>query len=316
MPIIEHDPWRQQYFEHVRCPEEVEIPTEESDAYRLYPPHRWLFNKLAVAESQDLECGLHGMDPPSYPVFSKPVYNMRGMGTGSRVLRSEKEYQRYLRPGHFWMKLLDGEHVSSDVALVDGQPRWWRHVIGRPLGEGKFDYWTVLAEARPEIEDYCGAWLGKHLAGYSGMANVETIGARIIEVHLRFADQWPDLYGAGWLDALVRLYAKGVWDYPDDDRRDGYSVVLFGAHGIEYSHPDPALIERLRQRTEISSVQITFHPDKPLYAHAMPPGGFRLAIVNTHDLEAGIAARQELALAFWSTQKLVARRGRMRAGGG
>ena len=27
------------------------------------------------------------------------------------------------------------------------------------------------------------------------MINLETIGGRIIEVHLRFADQWPDLYG-------------------------------------------------------------------------------------------------------------------------
>ncbi len=312
MPIIERDPWRMQYFEDVRCPSEVEIPTEESDAYRLYPKYRWLFNKLAVAESQELACGLHGMDPPSYPVFSKPVYNMRGMGTGSRVLRTSKEYQRYQRPGHFWMQLLEGEHVSSDVALVDGKPHWWRHVIGAPLGEGKFDYWTVLAEPRPEIERYCGTWLEQHLAGYSGMANVETIGARIIEVHLRFADQWPDLYGAGWLDALVKLYTDGVWDYADADRRDGYSVVLFGAHGVSYAHPDPALLQRLRGRAEISSVQITFHADKPPYAHAMPPGGFRLAIVNTWDFDAGVAARQELALAFWSTQKLVPRRGRRR----
>jgi hypothetical protein len=30
------------------------------------------------------------------------------------------------------------------------------------------------------------------------MVNLETIGGRIIEVHLRFADQWPDLYGARW----------------------------------------------------------------------------------------------------------------------
>ena len=39
------------------------------------------------------------------------------------------------------------------------------------------------------------------------MVNLETIGARIIEVHLRFADQWPDLYGGEpWVESLVRLY--------------------------------------------------------------------------------------------------------------
>ena len=310
MPIVEHDPWREQYFEGIACPDNVEIPTDDPDCYRLFPRFRWLYNKLSVAESQGLECGLHGIDPPSYPVFSKPVYNMRGMGTGSRILRTPGEYRRYLRPGHFWMSLLDGEHVSSDVAVVDGEARWWRHVTGKSLGEGKFDYWSVLAAPKPEVEAYCGAWLREHLRGYTGIVNFETIGARIIEVHLRFADQWPDLYGRGWLEALVRLYTDRTWDYPDDDRRDGYSVVLFGAHGVEYRHPDPALTARLRTQPNISSVQITFHEDKPAWAHAMPPGGFRLAIVNCWDLEAGERARQELALAFWSTQKLVGRRGK------
>jgi hypothetical protein len=310
MPIIERDAWRMQYFEGVDCPDEVTIPTEEQDAWHLYPSHRWMFNKLLVAESQGLRCGLHGMDPPSYPVFSKPVYNMRGMGVGSRVLRTDKEYQRYLRPGHIWMELLEGEHVSTDVAVVRGKPIWWRHVLGKALEGGKFDYWTVLAESRTEVERFCGEWIGRHLSDYTGMVNLETIGARIIEAHLRFSDQWPDLYGRGWLEALVRLYAQSVWEYTDDDRRDGFSVVLFGAHGIEYRYPDPLLVPRLLEHPQVSSIQVTFHEDKPIWAHSMPPGGFRLAVVNCWDLDAGIAARQELALAFWSTQKLAPRRGR------
>jgi hypothetical protein len=185
-------------------------------------------------------------------------------------------------------------------------------VVGAALEEGKFDYWTVLAETRSDIEDYCAAWLRTNLAGYTGMVNLETIGARIIEVHLRFADQWPDLYGRGWLDALVGLYVDKVWEYDDSDRRDGYSVVLFGAHGVEYRYPDAALVDSLKQRPNISSVQITFHADKPVWAHAMPPGGFRLAIINCWDLEAGMEVRRELAIAFWSAQKLIEPRRRRR----
>jgi hypothetical protein len=123
-------------------------------------------------------------------------------------------------------------------------------------------------------------------------------------VHLRFSDQWPDLYGRGWLDALVGLYARGEWELDDADRRDGYSVVLFGAHGVAYRHPDPRLVSRLLERPGISSVQITFHEDRPPRSHSMPPGGFRLAIVNGVDLAAGMAAREELALAFRSTEML------------
>ncbi len=308
MPIVERDPWRMQYFEDVNCPEDVFIPTEDADAYRLYPKHRWIYNKLALAESQHFECGLHGMMPPEFPVFSKPIYNMRGMGTGSRVLRTAKEYERFQRPGHFWMPMLSGEHVSTDVAVVDSQPCWWRHVTGRAIGDGKFDYWTVLAESRPEIESHCGRWLSEHLGGYSGVINLETIGGRIIEVHLRFADQWPDLYGKGWVDALVGLYVDHVWQFDDRERRNGYSVVLFGAHGVQYRHPDASLIDGLLKRPGISSIQITFFENKPPELHAMPPGGFRLAIVNCWDLETGLSAREELALAFWSAQQLIPKR--------
>lgn len=66
---------------------------------------------------------------------------------------------------------------------------------------------------------------------YTGMANLETIRDLIIEVHLRFADQWPDLYGRGWVEALVRLHERGDWTFDDHVERTGYSVVLFRPHG-------------------------------------------------------------------------------------
>ena len=68
--------------------------------------------------------------PASFPVFSKPIMNLRGMGTGSRVIRSADEYREALTAGHFWCTLLTGPHVSTDAALVDGEPRWWRHTTG------------------------------------------------------------------------------------------------------------------------------------------------------------------------------------------
>jgi hypothetical protein len=197
-----------------------------------------------------------------------------------------------------WMTLLEGRHVSTDVAVVDGEPRWWRHVTGRPGGEGTFDHWTIHAAHDPEIENYCGDWIRRNLAGYTGILNTETIGGRMIEVHLRMSDQWPDLYGDGWVDALVRLYHERTWDFADDDRRDGYSVVLFGPHGPRYRHPTPALVTQVRNLPGVSSVQITFHEDMEPERHAMPPGGFRLAVVNAWDLQSGVAGRELLRSHF------------------
>ncbi len=292
MPICEADPWRLQYFTQVKTA--ANIATEDADAWQWFPAHRWVYDKLAVALSQGLEAGPHATPPPRFPVFSKPIVNLKGMGIGSRVLTTPADYQRHATPGHFWMTLLEGRHISSDIAVVEGAPRWWRHVTGKPAGEGTFDYWTVHAEADAEIEALCGKWVRTHLSGYTGMLNLETIGGTIIEVHLRFADQWPDLYGAGWIAALVRLYETGTWDFADADRRDGYSVVLFGPNGRRYRHPPPALVAEVGRMAGVSSVQITFREDVAPERHAMPPGGFRLAIVNGFDLAAAFAARDRL----------------------
>jgi hypothetical protein len=292
MPIHEADPWRLQYFSQLKTT--ANITTEDTDAWQWYPAHRWVYDKLAVALSQKLEAGPHGTPPPRFPVFSKPIVNLKGMGVGSRVLHSQADYDQHSAPGHFWMTLLDGRHVSSDLAVLDGVPRWWRHVTGKPAGEGTFDYWTIHAEPEADIEQRCGAWVRRHLAGYTGMLNLETIGDTIIEVHLRFADQWPDLYGAGWVEAVARLYESGVWNFADADRRGGYSAVLFGRNSVRYRHPPPALVEEIRRIPGVSSVQITFHEDLAPERHSMPPGGFRLAVINGFDLAAALAARERL----------------------
>jgi hypothetical protein len=294
MPICEADPWRLQYFESVPCPADVLIPTEDSDGWLWFPDHRWVYDKFAVACSQGLDAAPHGVAPPSFPVFSKPIYNLKGMGVGSRALRSADDYTEAYTPGHFWMTLLEGRHVSSDAAVVDGSVRWWRHTTGAPAGDGTFDHWTVHAAHDSAIEAWCGDWAARHLRGYTGMVNFETIGERIIEVHLRFADQWPDLYGSGWVEAVIRLYEKKTWTFADHDRRDGFSVVLFGPHGRRYRHPPADVIAALRRMPGVSSVQTTFHETVAPDQHAMPPGGFRLGIVNCHDLAAGRAARDIL----------------------
>jgi hypothetical protein len=295
MPILQTDPWRTQFFQGVSCPEDVTIPTKDWEAWGLLPRHRWIYDKLAVALSQGLDAAPHGVPPPFYPVFSKPMMNLRSMGAGSLAIPDEATYRASMQPGHFWATLLTGPHVSTDAAVVDGQVRWWRHATGATAPAGTFDYWHVHSEAMPEIEDWCGAWSAKHLAGYTGMINFETIGGRIIEAHLRFADQWPDLYGAGWVEALVGLYAGGDWTFDDSRRRDGFSVVLFAPHAPSFRHPPAEVIQEALAVPGVSSVQISFHADRDAAHHSMPPGGFRLAIVNAFDLEAGRTARDVLA---------------------
>ncbi|MGQ0663561.1 MAG: hypothetical protein ACT4P2_08235 [Pseudomonadota bacterium] len=296
MPFLGVDPWRWQYFEHQACPEDIVVPIDDATAWALYATRRWIHNKLNICLSQGLPCGPHGTQPAAYPVFSKPIFNLRGMGTGGRTISSAKAYEAALTPGHMWMPLLTGPHVSTDVALCEGEPCWWRHTTASPGPRGTFDYWTVHSRRDSRLESKIGAWIGWHLGGFTGVVNFETIGGRIIECHLRMAEQWLDLNGSGWLAAVVDLYANGAWRFRDRPRT-GYSVVLFGRHGIRWRIERRA-VAGFRARPGISSIQITFNDREHPARHAMPPGGFRLAIVNCWELAAGRAVRAELRRMF------------------
>ncbi len=297
MPYLGTDPWREQYFADVPCPDDVVVPIDDATAWEIYPAHRWVYNKLLICETQGLPHGPHGTVPKSFPMFSKPIYNMRGMGTGGRVIHDADDYFASMEPGHLWMPWLKGPHVSTDAALADGRICWWRHTTGVPGPGGTFDYWTIHAEKRPELEKYLGGWIARNLVGFTGVVNFETVGGAILECHLRMAEQWLDLNGKGWLEAVVGLYTRGTWKFSDTDRRTGYSVILFGAHGAPW-HIERDDAARVLAMPHVSSIQITFNADRPPGQHAMPPGGFRLAIVNCWDLDAGMVARGELAGMF------------------
>ena len=296
MPFLGVAPWRWQYFAPQPCPDGVVVPVDDVPAWDLYPERRWVHNKLAICETQGLPHGPHGTMPPLFPVFSKPIYNLRGMGAGGRVIASHAAYLSSLTPGHFWMPLLTGPHVSTDLALVDGRIVWCRHTTGVPAAQGTFDFWIVHAEPMPDLERYLGEWIAQNMRGFTGIINIETIGGRIIECHLRMADQWIDLNGSGWLAAVVRLYAGGDWLF-SERRQTGYSVVLFGAHGAS-ARVDRAAVAALLDTGELSSIQITFDQSQPASAHAMPPGGFRLAIINCWDLSAGRRVREAIRQLF------------------
>ena len=277
---------------------DVCIPSDEIDAFNFNSAHRWIYNKLLVARSQGLECGLHDAAPSRYPVFCKPVINLRGMGAGSCILFSERDYQAKCGVGDFWMRVLTGEQISTDFAIVRGEIAWCRHTLAIPAEAGTFDYWVVEERPRPRLERYCAAWIGANLTAYTGMLNLETIGGRIIDAHLRFSDQWADLYGRKWSDAVARLYQHGSWDLIDAERAEGYSVVLFGPHGQAYAYPDPDLMTGYQRTVGISSIQLTFSEDRPLDDHAMPPGGFRLAVINCFNLDVGLRIRAAMAREF------------------
>ena len=290
VPICEIDPWRTQYFESVPCPADVFIPTEDSDGWMWNPAHRWVYDKLAVALSQGLEAAPHGVAPQNYPVFSKPIYNLKGMGVGSRALLSPDDYASRLPARSFLddaarrrpcqQRRRAGRRRADMVAPRDA---------ALPAALALSTTGRSHAMPSPAVEDWCGAWCRKHLqrlhrtcstSRRSAAASSRCICASPIN--------GPISTARAWVEALVRLYAKGEWPFDDRQRRTGYSVVLFSPHGRRYRHPPADLQHEIAAMPGVSSLQITFHEELPPGRHAMPPGGFRVAIVNCWDRAAAM----------------------------
>jgi hypothetical protein len=301
MPICEIDPWRTQYFEAAHC--------RSTCAFRRKTPMRGRGTRVIAGcttawrsrKARDsTRAARH--DAAAVSVFSKPIVNLKGMGLGTRVLRTADDYDQHCTAGHMWMTLLTGRHVSSGRGRGKrrGQVVASRHGTSGRAAE-RSTYWTVHAEADPALEASLRRMDRRapcriHRHGQSR----DRSAARSSKRTLRVTDQWPDLYGRGWVDALVHLYAHGEWIYADRDRRDGYSVVLFERHDVRWRHPTPRQIEDIRSLPGVSSVQITFHEERDPPLHAMPPGGFRLAIINGWNLDVGLAARNRLRMYFLS----------------
>ena len=298
MPFVVRDPWRLQFFENVACPDHVRIAVDDLDCWEWQPELRHIYDKLYIAKSQDVACGLKDDVPLYFPVFAKPRINLHGLGHGTAILHNAGDFRTAMTDNLMWMEFFKGPHVSTDCAIVKGEVQWLRHATGIPLQGAIFERWIIHAASDGDLEATLRRWIGQELSGYTGMVNIETIGGSIIEAQLRFADQWCDLNGDGWLEAVVGLYAGGSWSFRDDMRKDVYSMPLFANHGLVPPHPSNALQEEIRERPGISSLQITYHEGKVLADHHMPPGGFRLGIVNALDLQVALAARRDLARGF------------------
>ncbi|MEP6826510.1 MAG: hypothetical protein ABJA10_00385, partial [Aestuariivirga sp.] len=145
------------------------IPTDDPDCWALFPAYRWVYNKLLIAESQGLPCGPHGVMPECFPVFSKPIINLKGMGTGSTVIGSVEALVQHHHAGHMWMPLFTGAHVSTDCAVLQGEVCWMRHATGASGPGGTFSRWVIETAPIPALETMISDWVKCHMSGYTGM---------------------------------------------------------------------------------------------------------------------------------------------------
>ena len=159
----------------------------DSDVWSQCPrDYLWIYDKLIVACQQGIAAGPAGIPVPCDGEYCvRPITNIRMMGRGASKVFMQRGDDHTVPDGFFWSEWLQGRHVSVDfhygvqTLAVEG-------FRSDPTRLDRFSRWKVLDEQWrfPGI-------LGK-LWHQAPWVNVEYIGDKIIEVHLRWNDDFSN----------------------------------------------------------------------------------------------------------------------------
>jgi len=161
---------------------------EDWDTWQSSNSTRWVLNKLELSIKLGYHCG-----PAMKPVdktgdyIVRPIMNLSGMGIYTRKQFLEKDRITKMEPGYFWCEYFNGPQYSIDFK--------WNGSNYVPIfssqgfiDEGEFvhfNYWKRIPFPDVELPEWISE-LKQH-----EVINVEFIGKKIIEIHLRPSDDFP-----------------------------------------------------------------------------------------------------------------------------
>jgi hypothetical protein len=159
----------------------------DCDVYDSCPSQwLWVYDKLIVARRQGISAAPAGISVPAAGEYIvRPITNIRMMGRGAQQLWLEPGDDHSVPDGYFWSEILTGPHVSVDYhwgqqGLTVQGFRDDAHKLDR------FSRWCRVNRDRP-----LPAML-HDLKYYQEWINVEYIGDKVIEVHLRYNDDFAN----------------------------------------------------------------------------------------------------------------------------
>ena len=155
---------------------------DDIDAWNKYPHHHKFFNKLWLGEKLGHPCGPASIRVPEEGYYIvRPIYNLRGMGLHTMKLYLRPDVDDTIRPGFFWCKQFEGIHFTFDLEFNWGGPPFWQVTRGYRCEKRRFEFTKFTKEPL----DHITLPHFFHVLSDVGRINIEMIGDKIIETHLR-----------------------------------------------------------------------------------------------------------------------------------
>lgn len=291
MPFKGFDPTGYPNKIQVSCPDDLIIPMTDPVAWQQYEDLRWIYNKMEICRTQNIKCAPYGIYPEIYPVFLKPIHNLKDISVHSFLIQNENEYDDHFYPGSFWMEFLDGDHLSIDLVVIQGRAQWSYGFKGkRAKGDiYSFEQWNGF-EVPDNLMQLVGLWSLIYLKDYTGCVNFEIIHNRIVKCHLRLG--YSAYFGdKKFFEAIIKLYSEKSWEYDEKTKRS-YVIPVYEKDNKEYDI-NKEFVRNLQKN--VHSIFIDDIKDR----HQDPEGNIRVATINSFDLKKAIETKEELLTHLW-----------------
>ena len=285
---------REILYQDLKCPKEIRIPTNDIQAWTQYPEHNWVYNKMLIAKSQNVEHGPVGVVPKKFPIIEKPIINLFGMGINAVKYSSLKEYNKSRNVGGlFWSEFFKGEHLSIDLIVIKGEVKWSCIFRGyKNKGKvGSFNFWESLPDKK--LSNYIKFWIDKYLKDYVGCVNLETIGGRIIECHLRMGDlKYIDTKDNRVFKEVIKLYTTGEWELNMRVRKMYLVPVFFSPE--EYAKLEIKKLNREFLKSYCTKHRIEYIESDPVDSFGNPEDGIRCYLFGGTNLYLMLKCRDDV----------------------
>ena len=189
------------------------LPASDIKAWSFFKKYNFIYNKIFICQSQEIDCGPYGITPVNFPVVIKPIVNLYGMSKEFKIIYNLDEFNKNITDGLFWMKYYSGENYNLDIILKKGKIFKYlilfsKTNINKP---GTFEYHTNIELDSKKINlNKIDNWIKKYLSDFTGIINMEIINNKIIEVHLRPNGDFF-FYNEEKIKNIVNLFKYDKW---------------------------------------------------------------------------------------------------------
>lgn len=251
----------------------VEVPMYDITAYQKYPRHNFVYDKLWIAQSQNIKSGeLENVTQRSkikYPIFIKPRWGHKSASSKNCYkIKNYDELKQHLdKEDMIWTEFIDAQETMTDYLLLNGTIVYQMTSVYSEEQNGFIDDYKYIDE-KNQPPDNVTEWVKTHMNDFTGVVNAQYRGNKIIEISLRLSRGGAYMKSTGsneLIQNINNIIVHGTWDYELAEKisyKPFYSFKCYTKMPIIYLIPQ-----------HVMDMMMKYFNCKPFYEYFFEPSG-------------------------------------------